>query len=314
MDLLQVGRSVFEQEAAEIAALGQGLTEEFSDVVTVMEQAAGKIVVCGVGKSGIISHKISASLASTGTPSFFLHASEAIHGDLGMVEKEDVLLAVSYSGETEEVLKVIPFFQKNRNTIISITGNSESTLAKNSDYHLDVRVKSEVCPLDLAPTTSATATLVMGDALVVALMRLRGFQAVDFVNFHPGGSIGKRLLTKVSDVMISKELPVVDRDIGLAHVLQTMDNGRLGLVVVTEKSQVCGVITDGDIRRCLMTSDASLLIKRKASEVMSDRPLLVGKDLLLTDAEDLMRAQKVNSLLVAEDNCLIGIVPFKKVF
>ncbi len=235
MDINLIAKEVFIIEAREVLNLSNSLTEDFQMAVEAIFNSKGKLIVSGIGKSGIIGKKISATMSSTGTPSFFLHPSEAYHGDLGMVEKSDIVLLISNSGESDEVLRVIPFLKSNGNKIIGMSGNVNSTLAKNSDYHLNIGVEKEACPLQLAPTSSTTATLVMGDALAVVLMKLRDFKERDFAKFHPGGSLGRRLLTKVEDVMHKRSLPICPRDTDIKDVIQIVSKGKLGLVVVLDR-------------------------------------------------------------------------------
>ena len=210
------------------------------------------MIVIGIGKSGLIGKKIAATLSSTGTPSFFLHPGEAFHGDLGMVGADDIVMLISYSGETDEVLKIIPFLKWNKNMIISITGNPNSTIAKNSHHHLNITITREACPLALAPTSSTTAALVMGDALAVALMESRQFQQEDFARFHPGGSLGRKLLAKVKDLMRTDNLPFINKDASFTELLLRMSEGRLGMVIVGTADNFEGIVTDGDLRRALL--------------------------------------------------------------
>lgn len=280
----------------------------FENAVNTVLKCEGKFIICGMGKSGLIGKKIAATLASTGTPSFFLHPGEAYHGDLGMIEKQDVVLLISNSGETDEVLKVIPFLKSQGNITISMSGNPSSTLAKNTTYHLNISVQKEACPLQLAPTSSTTATLVMGDALAVALMKLRDFKDKDFAQFHPGGSLGRRLLTTVESVMKKENLPMCSDNDSIKNVIHTITDGKCGLVVVVKDSSIKGVITDGDIRRA-MENNEEKFFSLKASDLMSINPKTISKDERLTSASELMNSSKVNSLLVVDSsNFLIGIV------
>ena len=251
MEIKKLAQEVFEIEAREIANLSNRLTEDFEKSINAILQSSGKLIVSGMGKSGIIGKKIAATLASTGTPSFFLHPGEAYHGDLGMIEENDVVLLISNSGETDEVLKLIPFLKYQKNCTISMSGNDESTLARNTRYHLNIAVEKEACPLLLAPTSSTTATLVMGDAIAVTLMKLRNFKEENFAKFHPGGSLGRRLLTTVGDVMKKNELPIIESAATIKEVVHKITEGKLGLVVILDKNSIQGVITDGDIRRAM---------------------------------------------------------------
>ena len=248
---LDIAKEVISIEAKEIQNMSKYLTTDFDSCIDEISSSKGKFIICGMGKSGLIGKKIAATLASTGTPSFFLHPGEAYHGDLGMIEKEDIVLLISNSGETDEVLKVIPFLQTQGNTIVSMTGNPKSSLALNSNYHLNTYVEKEACPLQLAPTSSTTACLVMGDVLAVCLMKKRNFKAENFALFHPGGSLGRRLLTRVENVMTSNDLPICKKENSVKEVIHTITKGKCGLAVVMENEVILGIITDGDIRRAM---------------------------------------------------------------
>ena len=308
MKILKIAKEVFEIESKEISNLSNLLTDDFEKCINVVLNTKGKFIISGMGKSGIIGKKIAATLASTGTPSFFLHPGEAYHGDLGMIEKDDVVLLISNSGETDEVLKLIPFLKNQGNITISMTGKPNSTLAINTNYHLNVAVQKEACPLQLAPTSSTTATLVMGDAIAVALMKLRNFEDKDFAQFHPGGSLGRRLLTKIENVMKKENLPICKKNINIKEVIHKITDGKCGLVVVVENSLIQGVITDGDIRRSMENSEDKFF-SLKANDLMSKNPKTVNKNEKLTIASKVMNENKVNSLLVVNDqNEFVGIV------
>jgi arabinose-5-phosphate isomerase len=308
MNILNIAKEVFEIESQEIINLSNFLSDDFENAINEVLASSGKVVVCGMGKSGIIGKKISATLSSTGTPSFFLHPAEAYHGDLGVVEKEDVILLISNSGETDEVLKLIPFFQKNGNKTISMSGNQESTLAKNTNYHLNIGVEKEACPLQLAPTSSTTATLVMGDALAVALMKMRNFKDVDFAKFHPGGSLGKRLLSKVSDVMKKENLPICEKSTSSKEIIHQISFGKVGSVVVLENEKVIGIITDGDIRRAMETKEETFF-SLTAENLMSKNPKTIYQNQNLEEASEIMNRHKINSLLVLDEKeNFVGIV------
>jgi len=287
--------------------LSNNLDENFEEVINAILICQGKLIISGMGKSGIIGKKIAATMASTGTPSFFLHPGEAYHGDLGMIEKDDIILLISNSGETDEVLRLIPFLKAQNNIIVSMSGKPSSTLAKNSTYHLNIAVEKEACPLQLAPTSSTTATLVMGDALAVTLMELRGFKDTDFAQFHPGGSLGRRLLTKVEDVMRKEDLPIVDSAISVQELIQVVSAGRLGLSVVLDDGIIMGIVTDGDIRREMEESETTFF-QLKASDLMSKKPKKIEPKEKLKTAQEMMTEFKVNSLLVVEDEALVGII------
>ena len=249
--ILAVARKAMHTEMLALKHLEETLGDNFVAAVELILACRGKCIVTGMGKSGLVGRKIAATLASTGTPSFFLHPGEAFHGDLGMISKEDVILALSYSGETDEILKIVPFIHSNGNKLISMTGHAESALAKNSDVHLDVAVREEACILHLAPTTSTTAQIAMGDALAVSLMQLRGFTSVDFARLHPGGSLGRRLLMTVGNVMRSHDLPVVAPDCSATDMIHAISKGGLGLIVICEGDRIEGIVTDGDVRRAM---------------------------------------------------------------
>jgi len=310
---ISYAKEVLAIEAEAITALSQRIDDVFSKVVKAILGCEGRVIVCGMGKSGLIGRKISCTLASTGTSSFFMHPAEAFHGDLGMIKKEDILLLVSYSGETEEILKIIPFLKGNGNQIISMTGNVNSTIANSSNYHLNVNVKREACPLKIAPTTSATVSLVMGDAITVALMRERGFNTEDYARFHPGGSLGRMLLTKVEDVMVKENLPVITEEINMKDVINIMTSTRWGTAVIADKKQrVIGVITDGDLRRALTKYENILTLK--ARDIMTKNPKTISKDLKLYEAEKIFNEQRVILLLVrGEKGELVGLLPISLV-
>ena len=308
MEIKKLAQEVFEIEAKEIANLSNRLTEDFEKAIKAILESSGKLIVSGMGKSGIIGKKIAATLASTGTPSFFLHPGEAYHGDLGMIEENDVVLLISNSGETDEVLKLIPFLKHQKNCTISMSGNDNSTLAKNTNYHLNIAVEKEACPLLLAPTSSTTATLVMGDAIAVTLMKLRNFKEENFAKFHPGGSLGRRLLTTVGDVMKKDKLPITNSEATIKEVIQKITEGKLGLVVILDKNQIKGIITDGDIRRT-MESREKEFFGLNAKDLMSSHPKSIQENDKLISASNLMSENKINSLLVVnETNDFCGVV------
>ena len=308
MDIKKLAQEVFEIESKEIANLSKRLTDDFEKAINAILQSSGKLIVSGMGKSGIIGKKIAATLASTGTPSFFLHPGEAYHGDLGMIEENDIVLLISNSGETDEVLKLIPFLKHQKNCTISMSNNDDSTLAKNTNYHLNIAVDKEACPLFLAPTSSTTATLVMGDALAVTLMKLRDFKEENFAKFHPGGSLGRRLLTTVGDVMKKKNLPIISSQAAIKEVIQRISEGMLGLVVIIDNNKIIGIITDGDIRRTMESREKDFFIL-KAEDLMSIHPKLIYDTDKLISASNIMSQHKINSLLVVnESNDLVGVV------
>jgi len=304
---LEIAKSVFDIEAKAISALADTLDEDFTHAVESIIASKGRLVVSGIGKSGHIGAKISATLASTGTPSFFMHPTEAIHGDLGMLTKDDILLAISYSGESEEIIKILPYVKKRGIQLIGMAGSPDSILAKESNYFLNISVEQEACPLQLAPTSSTTATLAMGDALSVALMEARNFRPEDFATYHPGGSLGRKLLTMVSDIMHKDRLPIVTPSSPFSEVIDTMNRGRLGICVVIENAKVVGVITDGDLRRALIASEKPRF-DFCAQEIMTPHPKTVTADMMAIEAENYMLTNKINELLVTQEEKLVGIV------
>ena len=308
MNITRIAEEVFEIESKEIANLKTLLNIDFENAVKSIINSKGKLIISGMGKSGIVGKKIAATLASTGTPSFFLHPGEAYHGDLGMVEKKDIVLLISNSGETDEVLKIIPFLKHQKNTTISMSGNPDSSLAKNTDFHLNISVNVEACPLQLAPTSSTTSTMVMGDALAVALMKLRDFKDVNFARFHPGGSLGKRLLQNVSNVMKKDSLPIIAPNESIKKVINILSSGKCGLAVVVNDNTIIGVISDGDIRRAMESNEINFF-KLIASDIMTKEPHTVLETTKLKIAGDLMFSKKINSLIVKNDKgLLVGIV------
>lgn len=302
------GKRVLEIEARAISALVDRLDQRFTDAVAVLARCEGKVVVTGMGKSGLIGQKIAATLASTGSPAFFLHPAEAIHGDLGMVTRGDTLLAISNSGETEEVVKLLPVLKRLNIPVVAMTGKLHSTLAKHCDVVLDVSVAEEACPLGLAPTASTTATLAMGDALAIALLEHRGFKAEDFALVHPGGTLGRRLLLKVSDVMHQGDaVPKVKATAPARDAILQMTGGKLGMTtVVNGAGRLIGVITDGDLRRAL--EQGKDLRKAKAADLGTRSPKSIGPDALATAALELMERHSITSLVVLERQRLVGVV------
>ena len=296
-DILDLARRTLSVEAEALNNMATLLGDEFIRAVNTILECNGKLIITGMGKSGLVGRKIAATLASTGTPSFFLHPGEAFHGDLGMISTNDVVLALSHSGETDEVLKIVPFIHSNGNVLISITGNPESTLAKNSNIHLNTGVKEEACILQLAPTTSTTAQLAMGDALAMALMKAREFTAMDFARLHPGGSLGRRLLMTVGNVMRKSDLPVVGADCSATDMIHSMTRGGLGLIIICDGSHIEGIVTDGDLRRA-MESRRAEFFNIKAIDIATRSPRTITADAKLIEAEKLMTRHKVNSLLV----------------
>lgn len=306
MSVIERAREVINTEISGLEFMATQLGQSFEVAVDVILNTQGRAIICGMGKSGLIGKKIAASFASTGTASFFMHPGEAFHGDLGMVKPEDVFIAISNSGETEEVLRLIPFLSDNGNFIIAMTGCTESTLAKSSHCHLDISVPKEACSLQLAPTSSTTATLVMGDALTVALMEERHFEPESFARFHPGGALGKRLLGRVKDEMSPLPLPLVEDHTMFQDVVNTVSQGMLGLCIVQSGDEL-GIITDGDIRRAMENHGRSAF-DLTARGIASYAPCCVEQSEMMVTALELMDNKRISSLLVKETGKLVGIL------
>lgn len=284
------------------------IDESFDKTIELILKCKGKLIVTGVGKSGHIGAKIAATLSSTGTPSFFINPLDAFHGDLGVIMKDDVVLAISNSGQTDELLRFLPYLLEREIPVIGMSGNPESLLAKYSTTHLNTAVTHEACPLGLAPTSSTTAALAMGDALACALIVARGFKASDFAQFHPGGTLGRRLLTKAKDVMRTDDLPVISPDMKLGEAVIHVSRGRLGLCVAVSNEKICGLVTDGDIRRAMEKSQ-DVFFKRTVADIMSVHPKCVGPETKITEIERIFQQFKIHSVLVVDaDNHLLGIV------
>ena len=297
-----------EAEAQAILDLIPQLDSHFEQSVDLIFHCTGKVVVTGVGKSGHIGAKIAATLSSTGTPAFFANPLDVYHGDLGVITPEDVVLALSNSGQTDELLRFIPMLQQMDVPIISMTGNEQSLLAKYSTYHIRVKVAKEACPLNLAPTSSTTSALAMGDALAIALMEKRGFKPRDFAHFHPGGSLGKRLLTTAQDVMRSDDLPILPESMHLGEAIILVSKGKLGLGVTLSDGRVSGLITDGDIRRAMERWQAEFFNKT-VSDIMTREPKCVGPDTKISQIQSIMQRHKIHSVLVVDgDGHLRGVV------
>ncbi len=314
-ELLALAANVLEIESRAVADLKMRLGDAFVAACELCLATPGRVVVTGMGKSGHISNKIAATLASTGTPAFFMHPAEASHGDLGMITGHDLLLAISYSGETEELVKILPVVKRIGAKLLSITGNPRSTLAKTADVHLDVSVAEEACPLNLAPTASTTATLAMGDALAVALLKKRGFTAEDFARSHPSGSLGKRLLLRVADVMHTGDrVPAVATTVTLRDALLEMTDKGLGMTaVVDDEGRILGIFTDGDLRRTL--DDGADIRGTLIRDVMHVDCKTVPESMLAAEALHILEENKITGLLVADgDNRLIGALNIHDLF
>ncbi len=287
------------------------LGDNFENAVQTIHNSKSHIVVCGMGKSGLVGRKISATLASTGTPSYYLHPGEAIHGDLGIVQPKNIVILISYSGETNEILALIPALKRLKATIIAMTGDMNSNLSQNSDIILDISVDKEACPLNLAPTTSTLTTLVLGDALAVSLMNLKNFRQEDFALTHPGGSLGRRLLLKVKDEMITNNLPFVDVSSNMKDVIVKMTECRLGLALVGSSKKLVGIITDGDLRRSLV--DNVDLSQIKLREIMNTSPLVANQFDNLQVAHERMKEARVQCLVVKNnEDVIVGVIQIFK--
>jgi len=307
MTHIEKAKQVFDIEIEGLNFVKNNLDENFNKAVDTILNSEGRVVITGMGKSGIVGKKIAATMASTGTRAFFMHPGEAYHGDLGMIGPQDIILAISNSGETEELIKLISFFQENKNFVIAMTGKKDSTLAKYTDLFLNIGIEKEACPLELAPTTSTTVTMTMGDALSIALMKARDFKEEHFAKFHPGGSLGKKLLMKVKDVMKTKDLPVLSLDKTFTETISIISNGRLGVGVIIENEKVLGVITDGDIRR-LLEKEKARAIDLFAKDFFTKNPKSVDADEKVAKAEQIMQDTKITTLIVKENDKFVGIL------
>ncbi|WP_069637852.1 KpsF/GutQ family sugar-phosphate isomerase [Campylobacter pinnipediorum] len=307
-DYIKIARQVLTLEANEILRNVELIDENMQKAVELIHRTKGKVVVTGVGKSGHIGAKIAATLASTGTPSFFLHPTEAMHGDLGMISKDDVVLAISFSGESEELTKILPHIKRFGVSIISMTKSKDSSLGYYSDVVLKLDIQKEACPLNAAPTSSTTLTLVLGDALAVCLMNKRNFKQEDFANFHPGGSLGKRLFIKVKDIMKTENLPIVNEDESLKTTIDVMTHSKLGNVLIVDKNNtLVAVLSDGDLRRALM--DENFDINAKAINYATKNPkVLDNEDMLAIDALALIEKFKIQLLIILKDNEIRGVL------
>jgi len=314
-ELLDLARETLEIESRAVQRMSSRLSDDFAAACRSCMATPGRVVVTGMGKSGHIASKIAATLASTGTPAFFMHPAEASHGDLGMITDQDLLLAISYSGETDEIVTILPLVKRMGAKLVTMTGNPDSTLAKAADVHLDVGVTEEACPLNLAPTASTTATLAMGDALAVALLKSRGFTAEDFARSHPSGTLGKRLLLRVSDVMRSDdEVPAVLSDVYLRDGLMEMTQKGLGMTAIIDNDhRILGIFTDGDLRRAL--DDGADVHKTKMSDIMHTDCRTTTADILAAEAVHILEENKITSLLVADDeHRLVGALNIHDLF
>ncbi len=303
---LSLARKVLQTEAAAILALVDRLDNSFVHAVDLLRDCGGRVVVTGMGKSGIIARKIAATLASTGTPAFFLHPAEAIHGDLGVIQKGDIVVALSHSGETDEILRLLETIRRSGASIIALTGHPRSTLGQFADVTLDCHVAEEACPLNLVPTASTTAALALGDALAMTLLVEKGFRAEDFANLHPGGKLGRRLM-RVEQVMhAGDDLPSVDESTSMREVIYEMSRKGLGMTCVTSNGALAGIITDGDLRRRMTTTPDVLDLR--ASDVMTTSPVTIPRNLLAVEALNLMEHRKITSVIVSTGLAIEGVV------
>jgi len=305
LSILEVGKQAVHDEIEALKSLKEAIDENFEKAVKLLLNTKGKVVVTGMGKSGLVGKKISATLSSTGTPSFFLHPAEAIHGDLGMISKEDTVIAISNSGETPELLAIIPTIKRWGNPVIAITNSPNSRLAKESDVHLFLNVKKEACPLNLAPTSSSTATLALGDALAIALLKERGFTERDFARFHPGGSLGKKLM-KVEEIMHKREkMPLVSPETPLKETVIVMSEKGFGCAIV-EENILKGIITDGDLRRFIKNGGS--IDKSKTKDAMTKNPKTVSKNTLVVEALEIMERYNITVLPVEQNGKAVGLI------
>ncbi len=305
--IIQRATECLEQEAAAVRSLIARLDEPFVRAVEAIRDCKGKVVVTGVGKSGHIGSKIAATLASTGTPAFFLNPLDAYHGDLGMLSEQDVVLAISYSGATEELLRFLPLIQAKHITIIGMSGNPDSLLARYSDIHLNIAVEREADPLNLVPTASTTATLALGDALACALVEANRFQPTDFARLHPGGDLGRKLLAKVEDVMFTQNLPFLTPEMPMSEAIEIVTKGTLGIGIVVEKEVLVGVITDGDIRRAMLRLGQAFFATQ-VSAIMSKNPKTISKDAKIVEAGETMNHYSIHTLVVLDEDKVCGVI------
>ncbi len=307
-NIKDIAKQVIDDEVEALIGLKSYIDESFEEIVNVICKCNGRIIFTGIGKSGHISKKISATLSSTGTSSFFMHSTEAFHGDLGMIQSDDIIVAISYSGETEDLLKTIPVIKKLGCSVIGVSGNDESTLSKISDYHQLIKVEKEACPLDLAPTSSATATLVWGDALAISLMNKKDFRPEDFAKSHPGGTLGKRLLLSAKDVMVSgDDMPIINHDELSKEVIKIISEKGMGVTFVKDRDdKVIGLITDGDIRRAIDKSN--YFFDMIAGDIMSKDFISVTPNDLASQCLRIMGKKKIGCLAVMQEKELVGII------
>ena len=305
-NIIEFGKEVIKLQSESIRNLVELVDENFETAINLILDSKGRVVVTGIGKSAIIANKIVATLNSTGTPSIFMHAADAIHGDLGIIKKDDVIICISKSGNTPEIMDLVPFLKMTKNPLIAITGDTNSSLAKNSSVVLNSHVDVEICPNNLAPTNSTTAQLVIGDAIAATLVKIKGFTSNDFAKFHPGGSLGKKLYLKVNDLIDSAVKPMVSTDDDIKDVIIEISNKMLGITPVFSKDTIVGVITDGDLRRTLLNSQE--ISKLKAKDIMSTNPQIIDSETLASEALEKMKKNKISQLIVTNNNLYFGVI------
>ena len=304
--IIEFGKEVIQLQSESIKNIAEFIDENFEKAIEIILNSNGRVIVTGIGKSAIIANKIVATLNSTGTPSIFMHAADAIHGDLGIIKRNDIIICISKSGNTPEIKDLVPYLNDNNNPLIAITGDKNSFLAKNATVVLNSYVKVEVCPNNLAPTNSTTAQLVIGDAIAVTLVKIKGFTKNDFAKFHPGGNLGKKLLLKVKDIVDSNIKPLVNSKNSINDVIIEISEKMLGITAVIDNDEIAGVITDGDLRRTLLNNHE---IKHlTAKDIMSKNPRLIDYDLMATDALDIMKKNKISQLLITKNNSYYGVL------
>jgi len=305
-NIIEFGKEVIKLQSESIRNLVELVDENFETAINLILDSKGRVVVTGIGKSAIIANKIVATLNSTGTPSIFMHAADAIHGDLGIIKKDDVIICISKSGNTPEIMDLVPFLKMTKNPLIAITGDINSSLAKNSSVVLNSHVDIEICPNNLAPTNSTTAQLVIGDAIAATLVKIKGFTSNDFAKFHPGGSLGKKLYLKVNDLIDSTLKPMVSKDDDIKDVIIEISNKMLGITPVFSKDTIVGVITDGDLRRTLLNNQE--ISKLKAKDIMSTNPQIIDSETLASEALEIMKKNKISQLIVTNNNLYFGVI------
>ena len=305
-NIIEFGKEVIKLQSESIRNLVELVDENFETAINLILDSKGRVVVTGIGKSAIIANKIVATLNSTGTPSIFMHAADAIHGDLGIIKKDDVIICISKSGNTPEIMDLVPFLKMTKNPLIAITGDTNSSLAKNSSVVLNSHVDIEICPNNLAPTNSTTAQLVIGDAIAATLVKIKGFTSNDFAKFHPGGSLGKKLYLKVNDLIDSALKPMVSTDDDIKDVIIEISNKMLGITPVFSKDTIVGVITDGDLRRTLLNNQE--ISKLKAKDIMSTNPQIIDSETLASEALEKMKKNKISQLIVTNNNSYFGVI------